>query len=122
MSRSRTTVLLLPAFSLALGACAPVRQSPPPAQDAACMPLSSSFTIGPALLQSQVEQKSLATLETAPSKVPRVPFGLLNAKWLALMRSMQSSDTIHRFCTDSTEGYLVLRGSCVVGKIVTMMY
>ena len=106
----------------ALCSCAHVQESPPPAPSAACTPLPSSVSIGPAIALAQVEQESLSRLKTASKNVPHVPFGLQNEKWLALKRTMQPSDTIHRFCNDSSEGYLILRESCVVGRIVTMWY
>ena len=87
-----------------------------------CLPLPSHFKLfGPALSVSQVERASLEQVSRSPS-APQVPFGYNNSGWLELKTRMLPGDTIHRYETGVSGGYVILRGTCVVGQTVPWVH
>lgn len=86
-------------------------------QRACELPRTSEY-VGPALTVDQVEAQSLRMIQGSP-RVPQVPFGFINAKWLSVREALAPDDTLHVFQGRDQEGILAMRGGCVVARIVT---
>jgi hypothetical protein len=83
-----------------------------------CDKPSATEYIGPTLTVDEVEAQSLKEIRESP-RSPQIPFGYNNAKWLALKSSLKPGDTLHVFQGLGVEGFLAMRGPCVVARIVT---
>ena len=103
-----TVVSLTPALTLACDST----------EQITCDRPSASEYIGPTLTVGEVEAQSLKEIRASP-RSPQIPFGYISAKWLAIKSSLQPGDTLHVFQGPGVEGFLAMRGPCVVARIVT---
>lgn len=99
-----------------------VAPSPVPSRDGveqpACETPSASEYVGPTLTVDEVEARSLKDIQKSPH-APQVAFGFINAKWMSMRDALAPGDTLHVFQGPDREGFLAMRGRCVIARIVT---
>ncbi|GAB3361461.1 hypothetical protein [Lysobacter tyrosinilyticus] len=92
----------------------------------ACEPVDPTVRIyGPELTIAQLEKIGLELVADNPT-IPQVAFGMGNRNWERLKAQYTPGDVFKAFdgprWSDGTPiagGYILLRGSCVVGQIAT---
>ncbi len=92
----------------------------------ACEALDPTYRVfGPELTIPQLEEIGTTLAQKNPS-VPQVPFAMGNKSWERLKAKYKPGDLFRAFdgprWTDGAPiagGYILLRGQCVVGQIVT---
>jgi len=84
----------------------------------ACNAIPSNMTlIGLPQTVAEIEAHSIQELRSAPSHIPRVPFGKSNAEWVALKSRLHPGDRIIKFRTPITGGYVAIRQRCLVWQL-----
>ena len=90
-----------------------------------CEQIYPKTKLGPPLNVREVEAESIKEMELQGqsnpegSNAPVVPFGYINAEWASLKSVIKPGNTLHKFTEVGSEGYLVLRGQCIVGQMWT---
>jgi hypothetical protein len=112
---SAATVAMLTPFSTGAKTSSSPEQ-PAPVDPQTCRKVLELYTLGPAITVAQAEATSLEEMKSTPY-APQVPFGYTNDEWTRLKKLMQNGDTLHRFKTDVTGGYVLVRQGCLVVQL-----
>lgn len=102
--------------------------SSPPVQH--CGKFSPTDEVSTPLTIAEIEQEEMATLSDKlkmRSDYPKLPFGFMNAEWVAFKAMLQPGDKIVRYSTDyhswqhlaGETGFALMRSGCVVETFKT---
>ncbi|WP_158080990.1 hypothetical protein [Pelomonas sp. KK5] len=83
-----------------------------------CRAVPRSFTLDQPQSVEELEANSLKDMAREPDRLPQVPFGFSNARWLDFKSKVMRGDEIRRFHDPGALGYVLLRGSCVLDIFV----